>query len=113
MVCLPTNADIRADGAHSLPGYDPFSGILHSVMAKEIREIREKLEQLAGILVGDAHFCENFLEQLQSFDYLIQHADECAGLLDRVADGEDSLQAISHIRLGAVQDRMRAALKGA
>ena len=54
----------------------------------------------------------SFLEQLQSFDYLIQHADECANLMDRIAAGENSLEAIKHVRLGAVQERLRIALIG-
>ena len=109
MSCLPLPA--TSAPARPMQGYDPFSGALHSVMAKEIREIREKLEALAEVLVGDAHFAAAYLEQLQSFDYLIQHADECADLLERIADGQESREAIGHVRLGAVQDRLRAALK--
>lgn len=91
---------------------DPFASILHAVMAREIREIREKLEGLAELLAGDAYFAEKFLEQFQTFDYLAQHADECANLLDRIAAGEDSMEAIGHVRLGAVQERLRIALRG-
>jgi hypothetical protein len=109
MSCLPMSEPMSPQ---PMPGYDPFSGVLHSVMAREIREIREKLEGLAEVLVCDEHFAANYLEQLQAFDYLIQHADECVNLLDRIAGGEDSLSAISHVRLGAVQDRLRMALKG-
>ena len=98
--------------AEPLPGYDPFSGLLHSVIAGELREMRDTLEGLAEVLVGDEHFANSYLEQLQSFDYLIQHADECVNLLERIAGGEDSLSAISHVRLGAVQERLRTALKG-
>ncbi len=108
MVCLPS----RNPRAEPLAGYDPFSGVLHSVMAGELREIRDRLERLAEVLVGDAHFAACHLEQLQNFDYLIQHADECVNLLERIADGEDSLEAISHVRLGAVQERLRIALVG-
>jgi hypothetical protein len=95
-----------------VPGFDPFSPLLHTVIAGEIREMREKLETLAEVLVGDEHFVTNFLEQLQDFDYLIQHADECVNLLERIAGGENSLEAIGHVRLGAVQERLRVALKG-
>jgi hypothetical protein len=98
--------------ARPLAGFDPFSGVLHTVMAGEIREMRDRLEALAEVLVGDEHFAASYLEQLQTFDYLIQHADECVNLLERIAGGEDSLSAISHVRLGAVQDRLRAALRG-
>nr|WP_188054535.1 hypothetical protein [Sphingosinithalassobacter sp. CS137] len=110
MSCPMPVSDATAAGA--LPGYDPFAGVLHAVMAKEIREIREKLETLAEVLVCDEHFASSYLEQLQTFDYVIQHADECARLLDRIAEGEDSLEAIGHVRLGAVQERLRIALKG-
>jgi hypothetical protein len=108
MSCLPLSSPAPA---HALPGYDPFSSLLHGVMAGELREIREKLEALAEVLVGDEHFAAHYLEQLQSFDYLVQHADECANLLDRIAAGENSLEAIGHVRLGAVQERLRDALK--
>lgn len=110
MSCLPVPGPGPAT-AQPLPGYDPFSAVLHSVMAKELREIREKLEVLAEVLVCDEHFAANYLEQLQAFDYLVQHADECANLLDRIAAGENSLEAIGHVRLGAVQERLRVALK--
>lgn len=108
MSCLP----MSIDATEPLPGFDPFSGMLHSVIAGELREMRDMLEGLAEVLVCDEHFASSYLEQLQSFDYLIQHADECVNLLERIAGGEDSLTAISHVRLGAVQERLRAALKG-
>jgi hypothetical protein len=110
MSCLPMPMQPR--NAEPLPGYDPYSIVLHSVMAKEILEIREKLEELAMVLVSDAHFAASYIEQLQTFDYLIQHADECASLLTRIAEGEDARDAIDHVRLGAVQDRLRRALAG-
>lgn len=110
MSALPLQS--HTAGAQALPGYDPFSAVLHSVIAREIREIREKLEGLAEVLVGDEHFVTSYLEQLQAFDYLIQHADECVNLLERIAGGEDSLTAINHVRLGAVQQRLRQALEG-
>jgi predicted RNA-binding protein with EMAP domain len=111
MSCLPIPSQLP--GAQPLPGFDPFSATLHNVLAGEIREMREKLESLAEVLVCDEHFATAYLEQLQAFDYLIQHADECVNLLERIGRGEDSLSAISHIRLGAVQQRMRDALGSA
>lgn len=110
MSCMPVPA--QSSPAQPLPGYDPYSGALHTVIAGEIREMRDMLEKLAEVLVSDEHFAASYLEQLQSFDYLIQHADECVGLLERIAGGEDSLSAIGHVRLGAVQDRLRTALRG-
>ncbi len=109
MSFMSVPAQPRPDG--SFPMIDA-SSVLHSVIAGELREMREKLEGLAEVLVADEHFATSYLEQLQAFDYLIQHADECVNLLDRIAGGEDSMSAISHVRLGAVQDRLRAALKG-
>ncbi|MBN8811240.1 MULTISPECIES: hypothetical protein [Sphingomonas] len=111
MSCMPVPAQLPP--ARAISGFDPFSATLHNVIAGEIREMRAKLEALAEVLVGDAHFASSYLEQLQDFDYLIQHADECVNLLERIARGEDSLSAIGHIRLGAVQQRMRDALGGA
>lgn len=110
MSCLPVPAQPMP--IEPLPGYDPYAGALHSVIAGELREMRDMLEALAEVLVSDEHFANSYLEQLQSFDYLVQHADECINLLERIAGGEDSLTAISHVRLGVVQDRLRTALKG-
>lgn len=112
MSMLPIHSHPTAGNADPVPGFDPFSAALHGVMANELREIRERLEALAEVLVCDEHFAGNYLEQLQTFDYVIQHADECANVMIRIAEGEDSLEAISHVRLGAVQDRLRRALKG-
>lgn len=111
MSCLPNHQQLASN--NPLPGFDPYSSTLHSVVAGELREMRMKLEALAEVLVCDEHFASSYLEQLQDFDYLIQHADECVNLLERIAGGQDSLTAIGHIRLGAVQQRMRDALGGA
>ena len=100
------------DAAEALPAADAYSGALHSVMAGELREMGAMLERLAEVLICDEHVAATYLEQLQSFDYLIQHADECANLLERIAAGENSLTAIGHIRLTEVQDRVRAAIEG-
>jgi hypothetical protein len=110
MSCLPVPAPSHS--VEPLPGYDPYSGALHSVMAAELREIRDMLERLAEVLVADEQFAQAHIEELQSFDYLIQHSDECANLLERIAGGEDSLSAINHVRLAEVQSRIRDALSG-
>lgn len=110
MSCLPVSSEPVS--IEPLPGFDPYSGALHSVMAGELREIRDTLERLAEVLVADEAFAQAHIEQLQSFDYLIQHSDECANLLERIAGGEDSLSAISHVRLAEVQERLRDALAG-
>ncbi len=110
MSCLPVPA--QPVSAEPLPGFDPYADALHSVIAGELREMRDMLEKLAEVLVADEQFAVAHIEQLQSFDYLIQHTDECANLLERVAGGEDSLSAISHVRLAEVQERLRDALSG-
>lgn len=110
MSCLPVPA--QPVQVEPLPGFDPYSGALHSVMASELREMRDMLEKLAEVLVADEQFVHAHVEQLQSFDYLIQHTDECANLLERIAAGEDSLSAVSHVRLAEVQERLRDALSG-
>lgn len=110
MSCMSTPA--QPSSVQPLKGYDPYSGALHAVIAGELREMRDMLERLAEVLVADEHFAASYLEQLQSFDYLVQHADECVNLLERIAGGEDSLTAIGHVRLGVVQDRLRTALRG-
>jgi len=110
MSCMPVPAQPRQ--AEPLPGYDPYSGTLHSVIASELREMRDMIERLAEVLVADETFAHAHIEQLQSFDYLIQHTDECANLLERIAGGEDSLTAVSHVRLAEVQERLRDALSG-
>lgn len=102
----------NTDAAEPLPGFDPYADALHSVIAGELREMRNMLERLAEALVADEQFAHAHIEQLQSFDYLIQHTDECAGLLERVAGGQDALGAISHVRLAEVQERLRDALSG-
>lgn len=108
MSCMPVPA--QPFQAEPLPGYDPFAGTLHSVIASELREMRDMLERLAEVLVADEQFAHDHIEQLQSFDYLIQHTDECANLLERIAGGEDSLSAVNHVRLAEVQERLRDAL---
>jgi hypothetical protein len=110
MSCLPVPA--QSASFEPLTGYDPYADALHSVIAGELREMRGMLEKLAEVFVADEQFAQAHIEQLQSFDYLIQHADECANLLERVAGGEDSLSAISHVRLAEVQERLRDALSG-
>jgi hypothetical protein len=110
MSCLPF--PVQPAQIEPLPGYDPYVDALHSVIAGELREMRDMLERLAEVLVADEQFAHAHMEELQSFDYLIQHTDECAKLLERVAGGDDAMSAISHVRLAEVQQRLRDALSG-
>lgn len=82
---------------------------LNSGLAEEVRHIARLLEGLADTLVGDAHFVTHFVEKLQTFDLIIQCADESARVLDRMAAGAVPADAIASVRLGVVQDRLRVA----
>lgn len=89
---------------------DQASPSLCAAVAQEIRGVRVLIEQLAEALVSDERFAIDYIDQLQTFDLVIQHADESADLLDRVAQGHSIDDAIARIRLTVVQDRLRAAL---
>ena len=92
---------------------DPLVATLHSALAVELREMRILLESLAEHLLADEQFVINHVERLQSFDLLVQHADEAAHLLDRIAQGSHVHDAVDAVRLDAVQARLRAALGAA
>lgn len=89
---------------------DPFSALLHTALAEEMRHVRVRLEQLAELFAADIHFARNYLDQLQAFDLLIQCTDESAAVLDRLGGGARPHDAIAPVRLTAVQDRLLAAL---
>ena len=88
---------------------DERAARLHAGVAEELRHIGRLLEDLAETLVGDAHFLTHFVEKLQTFDLVIQCADESARLLDRMSAGTSPAEAIAAVRLGVVQDRLRVA----
>jgi hypothetical protein len=90
--------------------HDHLAASLYAAIATEIRDVRMLIEQLAETLVSDEAFTTAFMEQLQMFDLVIQRADESADLLDRVAGGTPSHDAIDKVRLSFVQDKLRAAL---
>lgn len=92
---------------------DPLAAHLHAAVAEEMRHVRLHLEQLAHKLVSDEHFATKYLDQFQIFDLLIQCTDESAAVLDRMAEGATSHDAIAPVRLTAVQDRLRSALQRA
>ncbi|MFV0623224.1 hypothetical protein ACBY01_04320 [Sphingomonas sp. ac-8] len=89
---------------------DLLAPTLHAAVAGELRLIGALLERLAETLVGDEHFSAHYLDQLQTFDLIIQCADESASVLDRLSQGVDPYEAIAPVRLTAVQDRLRDAL---
>lgn len=83
---------------------------LYAALARELREIRRMIEDMAETLVGDERFVHDYLDELQQFDLIIQSTDESAALLDRLAGGSMACEAIEAVRLSAVQMRLRAAL---
>lgn len=85
-------------------------GVLCAAVAQEMRLTRRLAEELAAVLVADDRFVLDYLDQLQAFDLIVQHIDESAALLDRVAQGQDLGMAIDCVRLTTVQQRLRAAL---
>ena len=90
--------------------HDALAASLHAAVAAELLHVREGLEQLAEMFVADEHFAENYLEQLQAFDLLIQHTDESAAILDRLGAGACPREAAAPVRLEAIHGRLHAAL---
>ena len=85
--------------------------ILKAALAEEIRGVRRLIEQIAEVIVADEPFALANMEQLQAFDMAIQRADESADMLERLSEGTCAHAAVDAVRLGCVQDRLRAALK--
>jgi hypothetical protein len=92
---------------------DPVQAALCAAMATEIRAVRLLIEALAEVLASDERFALDYTQQFQTFDLVIQHVDEGAALLDRMANGEDVDATISLVRLDSMQQRLRAAITGA
>ncbi|MEG3144339.1 hypothetical protein U1839_06695 [Sphingomonas sp. RT2P30] len=92
---------------------DHLAASLYAAIAVEIRDVRMLIERLADTLVSDEAFAMAYMEQLQTFDLVIQRADESADLLDRMASGSKSWDAVDKVRLGIVQDKLRSALAAA
>lgn len=93
--------------------HDHHAADLYRAIAEEMRHMRAQVEELANILVSDEDIAIRHCERLQAFDFVIQRADESAILLDRLADGTPSHEAVEGVRLTAVQRRLRKALKAA
>lgn len=89
---------------------ESYGAALCQAIAGEMRVARELLEQLAGVLVSDERFVADYLDQLQAFDLIVQHVDETADLLDRMAGGSAIGEALGQVRLNVMQARLRAAL---
>lgn len=93
--------------------HDDLATTLCAAVAEEIRGVRMLIESVGDVLASDEYLAMNYTEQLQSFDLMIQRVDEAANVLERVARGTHSLEAVEQVRLHLVQDRLRAALKAA
>ena len=89
---------------------DHLASSLYAAIADEIRDVRTVIERLADVLVADERLAMTYMEQLQAFDLVIQRADESADLLDRMASGSTSIDAVDKVRLSMVQDRLRSAM---
>lgn len=89
---------------------DHHAPTLYGAIAEEIRDLRRLIEKLAHTLASDETFVMAYMEQFQVFDLIIQRADESADLLDRMADGSKSHDAIDLVRLTIVQDKLRSAI---
>ncbi|CAH0356121.1 MAG: hypothetical protein V4533_01215 [Pseudomonadota bacterium] len=92
---------------------DPHAASLYGAIAEEIRDLRTIIEELAHTLLSDEAFVMAYIEQFQVFDLLVQRASESADLLDRMAEGAKSHDAIDQVRLSMVQDKLRSALSAA
>jgi hypothetical protein len=87
--------------------------LLKAALAEEIRGVRRLIEQIAETVIADEDFALANVDQLQAFDLAIQRADETADMLERLSGGACATSAIDKVRLGCVQDRLRAALRSA
>jgi len=87
--------------------------LLKAALAEEIRDVRRLIEQIAEVVVADEQFAMANVDQLQAFDLAIQRADESADMLERLSTGAPVQTVVEAVRLGCVQERLRAALKTA
>ena len=86
---------------------------LQAALAVELRDLRLLIEGIAEVFVGDETLAMTYIEQFQDFDLIIQRAEESARLLDSIAGGACPRDAVEQVRLSAVQNRLRAALRAA
>jgi hypothetical protein len=83
---------------------------LCAAVAEELQVAKQQLEELAAVVIADERFILQYLDQLQSFDMIVQHIDESATLLSQYAKGREIECAVNGVRLTSVQERLRAAL---
>lgn len=83
---------------------------LFLAVAQEIADIRLLLQNLEDVLMTDEDVIMKHYKDLQQFDLIIQHVDESAKLLERLADGTCSHEAIEGVRLGRLRGRLQSAV---
>lgn len=104
------SSQMEGSGDPEIKGQSSPAAALCVAVAQEMRVTRRLVEELAAVLTADARFVTEYLHQLQAFDLIVQHVDESAALLDRIAGGQRIGAAVDGIRLAAMQQRLRAAL---
>ena len=92
---------------------DPLAISLCAALDEELRDVRSLIESISTVLVADEELALRFLDMLQNFDLIVQRADESARLLDRLAAGVCTNEAVADVRLEAMQARLRAYLRAA
>jgi len=92
-------------------GQEQFRQQLFLAMAEEIGAIRQLLQNLETVLVSDEDVILKHYQDLQQFDLIIQHVDESAKLLHRLADGTCSHEAIETVRLARLKGVFQAAVQ--
>lgn len=83
---------------------------LLAAVAGEIRAMRVLVERLADLLVADARFVTDYMDQFQLFDLVTQCADESANVIERLTQGLSAEEAIARVRLTTIQQRLTAAI---
>lgn len=104
---------LRRAYKYTMQDHRRLNATLQAALAVELRDLRYLIEQIADVFVGDEQLALNYIEQFQAFDLIIQRAEESARLLDSIACGGCPREAVEKVRLSAVQDRLRAALRAA
>ena len=93
-------------------GQEQFRQQLFLAMAEEIGAIRQLLQNLETVLVSDEDVILKHYQDLQHFDLIIQHVEESAKLLHRLAEGTCSHEAIENVRLARLKGVFQAAVQG-
>lgn len=93
-----------------MPHSETQPAAVYAAIAGEIRTMAQIVEQIADALVCSEQLGNDHIRQFQNFDLVVQYAHENAALLDRLAQGTNTDEAIGSVRLTAMQNRLRANL---